>query len=684
MMSWPFDADVPRNQWRMIAADGFAAAVPGCVYDGALLDGGVPLGGLGTGYFTLEGTGKIGFCSIYNDIVPPQCCFADWLTIRVGQTEAPLSSAQIAYWGHYPVADMVCQFSELPLTLGIRAFSPLVVGNPADSNIPAALFEIGITNGGSEPLEVHLTVTPPQPPAGRVGQVAFLGDGLATTARQDHVEAGCAVTVAPGALQKVRFVFAWHYPRWSDSGGEAHVHRYGTRYADAKAVVQDAWARFDALRDRILAWQDAVYRAELPHWLRDALVQSLYSLAKNTIWIARTRKDEWWDADGWFTHNESHSGCPVTETMVCRMHGHFPTLFFFPDLEVSTLEAFRHFQISDGEIPFSYGMGTAMRDPRYHCQHPLNSGQYAQMVYRLYRRTGKRRVLDHFYESVRRAIRYQFSLDDDDDGLVNDQAHALPGRIWPANQFYDCWPWWGTSAYVAGTWLATLTCGKALAEAVGDAGFAAECVAWLARARNAYQQTLWTGSYYRLWNDVARGRASDVSLGNQLMAQWCVRVAGLPDALPPENVQAALGMVERLNMGATPHGLVNGVTPDGQRYDARAEIMADVSNLNDDDQAKHIFVGENLCAAMTFVYHGKVDTGLEIARRMYEAIALTARAPWNQRCLISSETGLPVWGDDYYSNMVVWALPMALDGQDVGSFAREGGLIDRMIAAATA
>ncbi|MCZ7544245.1 MAG: GH116 family glycosyl hydrolase [Anaerolineae bacterium] len=113
--------------------------------------------------------------------------------------------------------------------------------------------------------------------------------------------------------------------------------------------------------------------------------------------------------------------------------------------------------------------------------------------------------------------------------------------------------------------------------------------------RNAYQQTLWTGSYYRLWNDVAHGRASDVSLGNQLMAQWCVRVAGLPDALPPENVQAALGMVERLNMGATPHGLVNGVTPDGQRYDARAEIMADVSNLNDDDQAS-TFSSARTCA----------------------------------------------------------------------------------------
>ena len=57
MSNWPFSADVPKNQWTEIQADGFAGAVPGCVYDGHRLDGGIPLGGLGTGYFTLEGSG---------------------------------------------------------------------------------------------------------------------------------------------------------------------------------------------------------------------------------------------------------------------------------------------------------------------------------------------------------------------------------------------------------------------------------------------------------------------------------------------------------------------------------------------------------------------------------------------------------------------------------------------------
>ena len=58
MSNWPFNADLPRNQWTEIQADGFPEPVPGCVYDGHRLDGGIPLGGLGTGYFTLEGSGS--------------------------------------------------------------------------------------------------------------------------------------------------------------------------------------------------------------------------------------------------------------------------------------------------------------------------------------------------------------------------------------------------------------------------------------------------------------------------------------------------------------------------------------------------------------------------------------------------------------------------------------------------
>lgn len=250
-----------------------------------------------------------------------------------------------------------------------------------------------------------------------------------------------------------------------------------------------------------------------------------------------------------------------------------PDVALFPELEQSTLAGFRHFQIRDGEIPFTFGMGTSMREPRYHCQHPLNAGQYAQMIWRLYQRTGQRAILDDFYVSAKDAIRYQYSLDDDNDGLINEQAHVLPDQLWPANQFYDIWPWWGTSSYVAGIWMATLACGHALAQAYGDTAFADECAHRLQRAQPIFDAKLWTGSYYRLWadptNQQGQGTHNDVSLANQLMVQWCVRIAGVADVLPSARVDAALQSVARLNMAATAHGLVNGVTTAGERYDSR-------------------------------------------------------------------------------------------------------------------
>jgi hypothetical protein len=78
---------------------------------------------------------------------------------------------------------------------------------------------------------------------------------------------------------------------------------------------------------------------------------------------------------------------------------------------------------------------------------------------------------------------------------------------------------------------------------------------------------------------------------------------------------------------------------------------------------------------MTFIYHGRKKTGLEISKRIYESIALKHRTPWNIRCLISSKDGSPVWGDDYYSNMVIWALPIVLSGKNINQFIRDSNLI---------
>ena len=671
--AWPF-AEARRHEWTTIHAAGFEDALTGLVFDGNSLESGVPLGGIGTGYFTLEGNGKIGFSSIYNDWVPPKRVFADWLSVEVGTRRVPLSAAQISYWGHFPIADLRCSFPEIPLRVGIRAFAPFIPGDSGASNTPAVVFDLELRNTSSAALALNLLFRfpPPVATAAEPNALALEGAGIEAVA----VEPGAyklTLQLPASSAKRVRFAVGWYAPNWRDSGHEPHVNRYSTRFGGAAEVAHYALSNADSLLKRILNWQAVLYQSEYPEWLRDALVQGLYSLTKNSIWIARTRKDEWWGDNGWFTHSESHTGCPIVETMVCRMHGHFAALYFFPDLETSTLEAFRHFQVADGEIPFCFGQPTSMRDPRYHCQHPLNSGQYAQMIYQLYLRSGDRAQLKHFYESAKRAIRYQYSLDDDECGLVHEQPHARPGEAWPANQFYDVWPWEGNSSYVAGTWLATLAAGNALAQACGDHEFAGECAARLALAQKSYNARLWNGRYYRLWSDPAKNRSSEVCLANQLMGQWCVKVAGLSDVLPEDRIHSALNAVEALNAKATSYGLVNGATADGRPFDTKIHPAGDFG--------QNIFVGENLCAAMTLLYHGRRDAGLAVARALYETMAMKTRSPWNQRCLLWGDTGLPLWGDDYYSNLAIWAVPMAVRGESVADFSKSG-LIANILRAA--
>lgn len=670
---WPFDASVPSGRWTPIKADGFPGPVVGHPYEGRRLESGVPLGALGTGYVTLEGDGQLGFCSIYNDLVPPRKLFTDWLVVETGTRRIPLSVAQILYWGHYPVADLQAQFSEVPLQIGIRAFTPFIVGDAAASNTPVALFELELRNASEAacPLTLHLEFPVDLPDTHKVkgAELALHGEGVVETAPDQGRY--CVSLEVPGrGAKRVRFAVGWYAPVWRDSGGEPRFNRYSQRFRSAGEVAAFGAANQDRLLRRVLAWQYEIYRTDLPDWLRDSLVQGFYSLAKNSVWIARTRKDDWWGENGWFTHSESHTGCPIVETMVCRMHGHFALLVFFPELEETTLDAFRHYQIGSGEVPFAFGIPTSMRDPRYTCQHPLNSGEYVQMVYQLYLRTGDRSQLARFYDSCKRAVQYQFTLDDDDCGLIHDQSHALPTEAWPANQFYDIWPWQGTSSYVAGIWLATLSAAAEMANLVGDRRFAADCTDRLSKAKSAFEANLWNGAYYRLWNDREQKKVSEVCLANQLMAVWCTRTAGLQDPLPAAHVNSALDSINKLNMEATSYGLINGVTSEGKPFDTGLGHSG--------DHAKNIFFGENLCAAMTFLYYGRRDSGLLIAERLYSAVAIKNNSPWNQRCLLNGETGMPQWGEDYYSNLVIWALPMALTGQPLDKFVK-ASLIEQMI-----
>lgn len=724
-----FPATVPEGEICQFSAEGFTEPACGVIYNGGRAASGVPLGGLGTGYIELNADGTLGETTIFNAFPKPRDLATPLLGLAVGsevrvltmKPPAGMGGAQgMSYWGHYPVADVKFNL-DLPVQVSLRAFTPFIPGDAAASNTPAAVFDLRLANDSAEPQEVRLAMTFPGPeptdgerferdPYGnrqgavvssqrfgrRVGYALVVaGDagpaavGPALKSNEDWVavtgdvqaplptEPGTSIVVpvrvpAHGHAQ-VRFVLAWYYPDFRI--GFSYHHMYGRRFAGVEDVVRLVLRDAPNLLRRTLAWQEVLYTSsDLPVWLRDALVNSLYSLAKNSWWNYSDRPDDWWGDIGLFTHSESFTGCPITETMVCRFHGHFPTLFFFPELEKTTLRAFAHYQLKSGEIPFCFGRPAGLYDPRYTCQHPLNSSQFVQLVYRYFCRTGDEAFLREMLPIVKDAVTYLRSLDTDGDGLVNDHPHALPGEIWPANQFYDIWPWYGTSAYVAGTWLATLRCAEAMARHLNDDQFARDCRTWLANGLESFNAKLWNGRYYRVYADPENGRVSDVSLANQLMGEWCSRVVGLDGLFESSKVASALEAVARLNVRAGEAVMVNGVNPDGTPHRSRADG-------HENDHASGCFVGENLCSAMTMLYAGQRELGLDIARRIYEAIAIRHRTPWDQYCIIAPSDGHPIWGSDYYSNLVIWALPMALAGQGIAELASPGGLLERILEA---
>ncbi len=703
-----FDAPADARRLQTFRVSGLEKPASGTVYPADVLEqGGMPLGGLGTGYLCLDPDGRFGKCSIFNRLPAPIFTGKPFLSVRIGERDFVLATPRdgrgdakaVRYFGHFPVADVAFEL-DAPLRVELRAFAPFLPGDPAACNTPAAVFEVRLANSSEELLCPSVRFAPQGFPEGEIEAFEAAGwSGLqvrhrpveALPARVLHTWAiacegasearpGAPVEATrelrPGEAAVVRFILAWHQPFLREGSGRVERHRYAQRFADARAAAIHAAGKHAEWLRRILAWQDVIYGSDLPDWLQEELVAVLSTLTKNSVWLARTRPDDWWGEDGLFLVNESFATCPLTETMPCRFFGHWVALFFFPDLERTALEAIRHFQLRGGEPPFALGLGFSIRDPRYHCQHTCGAGEYPQLIYRYYLRTGDEAFFRDFWPSLRDSLDFLVSLDKDGDGLVEDHSHAFEGEHFPANNPLDCWPWHGASAYTAGKGLAALICGIRAAELAGDG---AKAEAWrriLERGRRSYEEKLWTGSYYRTYNDPAAGRRNDACFSAQLSSVWCTRVLGLEDPLPRERIATALDSIARLNIPASPFGMVDAVFPDGT-------LCAEGGPGGDRIWSRDIFIQCNATAAMVYLYSGRRDEGCRAARAMLETIFRGPHPmPWSQPCGISSATGGTCHGHDYYDHMVVWTYPLALAGQDIRAACAPGGLIDRILRAA--
>ncbi len=697
----------PLSRTAAIQLPGYNAPAFGRWLDAKSNGSGLPLGGLGTGFLELRPDGTVRDSCLWNNWLKPRPPRLLRFTATFGRNSKAKSIVLIStagasglpaparYFGHYPMVDMdFGRLAGVSASAWLRASAPFVPGDADLSNIPAALFTLRIRNTGAALLPVRVEIafadapddrtdapnSNPGPSAqfrtatgagieGSTGKgsgfaIAAAGEGWGTVAaspghsdRQTGVtRISAEISLKTGEERKVAFVLAWYAPTWTTSDGKAARNRYASRFADARGVATYALERAGAIEQKIIAWQEQTYARPLPAWLKDALVNSLYALARNSIWLD----------DGRLLVNESFTGRPVTESVACRFNGSFPLLALFPEQEKQTMRSIAKLQAQNGEIPFGLGAPIGIETGMFGAQRPILSTEFVLLCYRDYVQTQDMEFLVGLYPRIKRALQYAMTLDTDGDGLINEAPGSDTG--FPSNQFYDNWPWFGTSAYTAGIGLAALRAGEEAARSCGDEEFAQWCRGRFDKGRIAYEELLWTGRFYRLYSDPDNFRQSDTCLANQLCGQMYSWLCDLGDLLPLEHLQDALRSIDRLNLRGTIHGAISGVKPDGTPDESGGE------------QSRDVVVAEtwNLITTVLTVAARRDNAGLQkqalaAAERLHDSLSEGGRI-WDQPFVLSAKEGIPVRGHHFTGSLSLWAVSFGLEGKSMRRQSRAYGL----------
>jgi uncharacterized protein (DUF608 family) len=483
--------------------------------------------------------------------------------------------------------------------------------------------------------------------------------------------------LGPREAKTIRFVLAWYAPLWKGRDKNCFTCMYATRYPNSQAVAQLLARDHRVLLERILNWQQAIYTADrLPVWLRETLVNNLHLMTKTGLWAAAKPSIGDWarPEDGLFGMMESPREAPQMECIPCSFYGNIPLVYFFPELALSTLRGYKAYQYPDGAAPWLWSKGCAgveMATPVRGYQTTSNGISYAAMVDRYWLRTGRDEVLQEFYASVKQNTIYTMNLNTGPDGVI-----SMPtGNIDPANgeaasEWVEGEPWFGMSPHVGGLHLAQLKISERMAEKMGDKEFAERCRQWFKSGSDSLEDKLWAGESYLVYYEPETGKRSERVFSCQLDGDWIDLFQGLPPVFRRDRAKTALATIRRTNSPLSPYGTVLLANRDGTPSERGERGYGPYA----------YFVSEQLMLAMTYMYAGEMDFGLEQARRCL-ANLMAKGYTWDQPCIIQATTGERTSGYDYSQNMMLWALPAAVEGTDMRRQCAPGAFIDRIIQA---
>ncbi|MAX23160.1 MAG: hypothetical protein CMJ19_01550 [Phycisphaeraceae bacterium] len=509
-----------------------------------------------------------------------------------------------------------------------------------------------------------------------------------------------AYELEPGESTVVRFVLSWYAPKWDATGvpmggGNQYTHMYASKFASSLDVANHIAENHEEMLSRIIAWQEAIYSDDdLPIWLRESLINVLYIMPETSFWAAKKDPVGDWclEEDGIFALNESPRSCPQNECVPNTYLSNISCSYFFPDTVLSTLRAYKAYMSEEGQCAWTFGGCTAcegvlnrydwydehahtceMTIPSFGYQTASNGASYAGLVDRYLQINPSQEITEEFYPSMKQNMIFTMNLRPAyNDG---DRVLAMPTGNVDSEWFEHC-EWAGMVTHVGGLRLAQLRMVKRMAEQVGDTDFAKQCADWIAAGEKSLEENLWDGECYLNFYEPETGKKSDLILSFQCDGQWMAHAHGLERVMPQDRVATVLSTVKA--KGLDQHNIG---TPTFMNRDGSAAANGSAEGMNQ-YETTDFFTSGCMNLAMTYMYEGMREEGLDVLYRCVENIVLRQRLSWDSPVLMDSENGRRTSGSDYTQIMTLWAVPAALKGQDSAGLCGEGGLVARVLAAA--
>jgi uncharacterized protein (DUF608 family) len=646
---------------------------------------------------------------------------------------------EIHYWGHYPVLDLEFE-TDAPVNAGMRAWAPFLPGDVVRSMVPGIVFEMHLRNSSASAQTGTVALTFPGPTWDEAGASAFArqeihgsfrglmvsgqkvsyalgvmgeerlrcGGDLGTdpaawtnlgrslpraTPSQPGACAAADFSLGAGEQKIIRFALTWSAPTWNgggtnwSTGGNTFTHMYAKHYAEPGATAALLAKEHTLLLKKTLAWQEVIYSdCKLPLWLRDSLINVLYMITEDGYWAQRKPPLSDWvkEEDGLFGLSESPRSCSQIECLPCSFYGSQPLVYFFPELQLSTIRGYQGYQYPDGAPPWIFG-GVTCNTPPMDFACPARGYQYASNGISLAAIVDRfllccdapdKRYAKEFYPMLKRNMIYTVNLRTTPEYTIGQRIISMPNNNEGLEWFEAPEPgWFGMTGHLGGLHLAQLRIVERLATQVGDTDFARQCADWIRAGAEAMEKWLWTGSYYLNYYEPETGKKSDWVFGFQLDGEWITDHHGLPSALPKDHVRSTLEKLKHCNIAVTKYGAVNYTNADGTPV-----RLAGINGYG----TYSYFPPSALMLAMNYMYEGQVEFGLELAYKVWHNLVCIRGYTWDMPNNMrgDADTGERVYGHDYYQDMMLWSLPAAMEGKDFSAPTRPGGLVDRMLKAA--